>query len=430
MHRLLLTDGEVLIRSAISRERSIYDSTVLNSLKCSREETRMKIKLKNGISVLLSNLKHSSKPLVESALNFWRRSLSREETILLLQDSAVYEQKDSPIAVPDYQPTSKDVLSVSSFRNAQDVRTDRIEYDKEYVWKVERSDQIKRLSLCSSGTVLVNDETVLNLDFGATSGYRDFPFKHKELHFSTVIAPWSHLKRLGYFDFLFLVLVKICLIEKVLGSEILAEAKLCYPALHTKFETEYLSKLGIDDSSLIDTKSRSRITADCMLLSNNQSRCGRISPSNITLLRERFLPSEPVTSQHRKIFLLRKGTRCIINQDEVISLVGKYGFEILPDTYRTVDEQIQLFRQAASIITPHGAALANLVWCNPGTKVIEFFDGSYTRPNFYYLCRILRLEYDCLIDQAAGQLSHMANQYNNMYVNTVLLEKKLNKIFN
>lgn len=382
----------------------------------------------NGLRYIL---KSSAKPIVQSILDFWRHSLSREETTAFLQDSAVYEEQDEPIDLPAYQASKigrKDSLGVSGFRNPEYLQTNFVGYEKEYVWKLERNDQIKRLSLCSSGAVLINNKTLLDLDFGAASGYRDFPLKPTEIHFPLVIAPWSHLSKLGYFDFLFFIFTKVCLIEKVLGPEVLANAKLCYPILNTKFETEYFSKLGIGRDALIDTKNRTRITADCVILSNNQSRCGRVSPSNVALLRQRFLPSEPVAA-HRRLFLLRKDTRCIINQDEVIDLINQYGFEIIPDCYRTVDEQIQLFRQAAVIVTPHGAALANLAWCSPGTEVIEFFDGSYTRPGYYHLCRLLDLKYDCLIDQREGDAPHMANQYNNMRVDVGLLEKKLNKVF-
>ncbi len=308
------------------------------------------------------------------------------------------------------------------------METPYIDYEKEYVWKLSRGGNVTKLSLCSSGTTLINDRVLLNLDFGTTSGYRDLPLKHNRLHFPVVIAPWSHMAQLGYYDFLFAILTKFCLIEKVLGSDMLAKSKSCYPLFNTQFETEYLSKLGIGRSDLIDTRSRTRITADAVILANNQSCFGRISPSNISLLRQRFLPTEPTASQ-RKLFILRKHTRRVSNQDEVIDLVSQYGFEIIPDSYRTVDEQIELFRQAAVVVAPHGAALANLVWCSPGTEVIEFFNGSYSPPCYYYLCRILNLRYDCLIDYTKGYDSYMPYKTDDIDVDLEVLKRKLARIF-
>lgn len=388
----------------------------------------MKRSLKDRINIFLYAAKSYLKPIVESVLDFWRHSLSREETVEFLKDSAVYEEQDDPIEMPAYQVDEENFLSVNAFRSPEHMETNWIDYDKEYVWKLERGGKIKQLSLCSSGTVLVNNNTLLNLDCGTTSGYRDLPIKPSGIHFPLVIAPWSHIVKLGYFGFLFMVVTKFCLIEKALGSDILAEAKLCYPAVGSKYELEYLSKLGVGRDALVDTKSRTRITADCMVLSNNQSSFGRISPSNVSLLRQRFLPQDFVAS-HRKIFLLRKSTRRVSNQDEVINLVSQYGFEIIPDTYRTVDEQIRLFREAAVIVTPHGAGLANLIWCNPGTRVIEFFNGSYHRPTFYYLSSLLGLRYGCLVDYTKGSISYRGCHATDIQVDIGLLRKKLDQIF-
>ena len=383
--------------------------------------------LKRRKRVLLYAAKSYAKSVAKYLLDFWRHALNRAETISFLEGSAVYEKQDEPIELPTYPVSEKHFIKVNAFRSPEYMNTDWIDYEKEYVWKLRRGSQIKQLSLCSSGGTLVNNKTLLDLDFGATAGYRDFPFKPNKLHFPVVIAPWSHLGRLGYFDFLFAVLTKLCLVEKVLGAETLRTAKLCYPILHTQFESEYLHKLGVSLDQLCSTRSETRITADCVVLSNNQSCLGRVSPTNLSLLRQRFIPSEPVALQ-RKLLLLRKYTRQIANQDEVIDLVRQYGFEVIPDSHRTVDEQIHLFRQASVIMAPHGAALANLVWCCPGTQVVEFLNSNYSPPFFLYLCRLLDLEYDCLVDCTKGHVSHVMNKTDNVRVDIKLLKEKINQI--
>ncbi|MGB7315541.1 MAG: glycosyltransferase family 61 protein [Nodosilinea sp.] len=383
--------------------------------------------LKDAKRALLYTAKNYAKSVAKSILDFWRQALNREETISFLEGSAVYEEQDEPIKLPAYRVNEKHFIKVNAFRSSKHMNTDWIDYEREYVWRLERSSKVKHLSLCSSGSILINNKILIDLDFGATAGYRDFPFKPDKLHFPVVIAPWSHLGRLGYFDFMFLVLTKLCLVEKVLGPEILRTAKLCYPALYTQFESEYLSKLGISRNTLVDTRSETRVTADCVILSNNQSCLGRVSPTNLSLLRQRFMPPEPVTPK-RKLLLLRKHTRRLVNQAEVVDLVRQYDFEIISDTYRTVDEQIQLFRQATVIIAPHGAALANLVWCSPGTQVVEFLNGNYSPPFFCYLCRLLDLRYDCLVDYTKGHLSHVMHKTDNVRVDIELLKKKMNQI--
>ncbi len=383
--------------------------------------------LKDGKRSLLYATKSHAKSAVRYVLDFWRHALNREETISFLEGSAIYEKQDESVELPAYPVNGKHFIRVNAFRSPECMNTNWIDYEKEYVWKLEHNSKIKQLSLCSSGSLLINNKILLDLDFGAAAGYRDFPFKPNKRHFSVVIAPWSHLGRLGYFDFLFVVLTKFCLIEKVLGADALSTAKLCYPLLHTRFESEYLNKLGVGRDALVDTKTETRITADCVILSNNQSCLGRVSPTNLSLLRQRFMPPESVTP-HRKLLLLRKYTRRLINQAEVIDLVRQYGFEIIPDTYRTVNEQIQLFRQATVVMAPHGAALANLVWCSPGTQVIEFLNGDYSPPFFCYLCRLLNLQYDCLVDYTKGHISHVMHKTDNVRVDVKLLKRKLNQL--
>ena len=46
------------------------------------------------------------------------------------------------------------------------------------------------------------------------------------------------------------------------------------------------------------------------------------------------------------------------------------GFEMLDTTKLDLQQQIDTFAQAKMIIAPTGAALTNLLWCQPGTKTL------------------------------------------------------------
>ena len=48
-----------------------------------------------------------------------------------------------------------------------------------------------------------------------------------------------------------------------------------------------------------------------------------------------------------------------------------------------IAEQMQLFAEAKYIISPHGAGLTNLLWSQPGPKVIEFQRGSMLSKKVY-----------------------------------------------
>ena len=54
-------------------------------------------------------------------------------------------------------------------------------------------------------------------------------------------------------------------------------------------------------------------------------------------------------------------------------------------------DQILLFQSAEFIITPHGAGLANLLFCEPETKVIELMPSVEVRPFFWMISEKLDL---------------------------------------
>lgn len=86
-----------------------------------------------------------------------------------------------------------------------------------------------------------------------------------------------------------------------------------------------------------------------------------------------FCPNDP--PHERKVFLIRSGTRRIYNQDQVIEVARRHGFEpIAPDTL-TLAEQVRLFRESRHIIGPSGAGFAGVLFCQPETNVLCWQDS-------------------------------------------------------
>ncbi|PQO28600.1 glycosyltransferase family 61 protein [Bremerella cremea] len=86
----------------------------------------------------------------------------------------------------------------------------------------------------------------------------------------------------------------------------------------------------------------------------------------------------------KRIYISRAkaGWRKVLNESEVMAMLARHGFQryVLEDL--SVQEQIQLFQQAETIVGPHGAGLANVVFTPPGAKVIEI--GTVYRPFGYF----------------------------------------------
>ena len=86
----------------------------------------------------------------------------------------------------------------------------------------------------------------------------------------------------------------------------------------------------------------------------------------------------------RKLFLTRrKGFRALGNRDELELMLLEQGFEIVELEGASLDFQIELFSQASIVVAPTGAALTNMLFCRPGTKVLIFMSDHETS-NFYF----------------------------------------------
>jgi capsular polysaccharide biosynthesis protein len=98
----------------------------------------------------------------------------------------------------------------------------------------------------------------------------------------------------------------------------------------------------------------------------------------------------------RKIYASRLGSkrRQLINELELIEFLKNQGYMIISCSKETVSSQIRLFRNADFIIAPHGAALTNIAWCKPGTKVLDIIPVEHANPCFHDLAYQADLEYD------------------------------------
>jgi capsular polysaccharide biosynthesis protein len=66
-------------------------------------------------------------------------------------------------------------------------------------------------------------------------------------------------------------------------------------------------------------------------------------------------------------------------------LLAQEGFETVFLERMAIEDQISLFRDAEFVIGAHGAGLTNLLFCAPGTKVLEFMPAVEMRPFFWLI---------------------------------------------
>jgi capsular polysaccharide biosynthesis protein len=101
----------------------------------------------------------------------------------------------------------------------------------------------------------------------------------------------------------------------------------------------------------------------------------------------------------RRIYISRAGValRRVKNETALVEMLSRYGFESHDPGRIPFSEQAALFQSADVIVAPHGAALANLMFCRPGTRVLEFFPANFSEDCFLRMSKAMGFEYRHLI---------------------------------
>lgn len=81
----------------------------------------------------------------------------------------------------------------------------------------------------------------------------------------------------------------------------------------------------------------------------------------------------------KRIYVSRLGSqkRELVNEAELEAALAARGFTIVRPETLSVRDQIALFHRAETIVAPAGAALANILFCKPGTKVFEIQPSNF-----------------------------------------------------
>lgn len=269
---------------------------------------------------------------------------------------------------------------------------------------------------------------VLDTDFGTNALFKDLlNLKQRpDYETPTLIAPWSHYWG-RYYDYLFFVAAKLCRIKDTLPASVFAEATVAYPLLHTTFERELLAILGIRQEKLIDSRTHTVRFSTAILGDNNS--WFYPNPADVLSLR-RYVCSvipEP-TGPGRRIYIRRSGRRRVLNEDALVALLTTYGFDIIEDQPRSIAEQVALYAGASFIIGPHGASFANVLWCRPGTHLLELFADNYVPEYFRYLAELLGLRYSAYCAGLVGGSQH-SHVDDDIVVSIDQFERGLNDLF-
>ncbi|WP_293346763.1 tetratricopeptide repeat protein [Microcoleus sp. CAWBG51] len=112
-------------------------------------------------------------------------------------------------------------------------------------------------------------------------------------------------------------------------------------------------------------------------------------------LQNRDRPENEIALHPERIYISRNkcSYRRVINEEQVIDFLSGFGFVPVLLESMTLNEQIALFAGAKVIVAPHGSGLTNIIFCSPGTKVIELTSPNYIRHYYWAIGQQLNLEH-------------------------------------
>jgi len=153
------------------------------------------------------------------------------------------------------------------------------------------------------------------------------------------------------------------------------------------------------------------LPANCRMVCQNAIFASLTSPGfgrdNLLLkpdlaeIRELFLKHYGIAPPARRtrIYVSRGDAiiRKVRNEATLKRLLARYGFESYEMGRLPFARQVELFASAEAVVAPHGAGLASLMFCAPGTQVLEIFSADYIIDWYAILSRTMGLDYHFLI---------------------------------
>lgn len=197
----------------------------------------------------------------------------------------------------------------------------------------------------------------------------------------------------NYYHYMFEILPRINYIKKTgLKPEyyLLARDK--------KFKKDAIKALKIPKNKIINLNKETHIKAKEVLFSSMPIFSGNPTKEVCQFIRKLFLKKYDKSKykKYEKIYVMRGNVkyRKVLNENEVVNYLEKKGFIAVKMDGLSVFEQAKIFNSAKVIVAPHGAALTNLVFCEKGIKVIEFFNPKYVNVCYWALSNCINVDYD------------------------------------
>jgi capsular polysaccharide biosynthesis protein len=193
------------------------------------------------------------------------------------------------------------------------------------------------------------------------------------------------------------------------------------------FQRETLQHLGYPPERIISAREHPYISATQLIVPSFPCYRGPAPTWAVDYLRRLFLPAAQMVTKKRRLYVARDDAvrRRIVNREAVEAVLAEHDFEKITLEGKSFFEQMNLFRSAEAVVSPHGAGLTNLVFCDPGTKIIELFAPRFFFHTYWSLSCQAKLEYAYLVGEDRSELYSEQPLFDNIEINLDRLRQTL-----
>lgn len=175
----------------------------------------------------------------------------------------------------------------------------------------------------------------------------------------------------------------------------------------SRFQRETLASLGVPPSRIIDGSTVPYLRARELIVPSVPLGGGCFRPWMVDFLRNSFLPKD-LGETHlpgRRLYISRglASYRRVLNEDKVIALLQKRRFEILALETMSVSQQAAVMASCEAVVAPHGGGISNIIFCSPGTKIVEIYSPELVATYYWKLSNALNLDYYYVLGQGAPE---------------------------
>lgn len=173
------------------------------------------------------------------------------------------------------------------------------------------------------------------------------------------------------------------------------------PTYRHEYHKSSLSLLDIPPEKIIDAGKALHIHADRVISTTTPRHIGHFPTWAGEFLRQSYHQAirpekyPPLVYVRRSDSLIRR----ILNEDEIVASIKPYGFVDYELSRLSFPEKVNLFRSAKVVASATGAGLSNIVFCQPGAKVLEIFHSKFMSTMFADIALRVGLDYHYIIKE-------------------------------